>query len=246
MDIQEKKISVQGKRKGVLTVEAAIILPVFLMVMFFVLSIMKLFYFHLVMQQALHNVGRTLAQYGYVIDDLVGLEKFTMSEKTKEAEGKIKNSADALIGSSQSFIAEIEEGFVPGKLADIVEIGNEFKTNLDNLIQAIKGAANKEIIINYLIASAMNEAGGEFVRWMVGDYLDNMQASNGTIKNLEYSLYVDARSGSSGEVNGTKDIILLVDYDYSLPFFFFDKVRIRQAVRVHPWVGGTEEGIKWE
>ena len=47
-----------------------------------------------------------------VIDDLVGLEKFTMSEKTKEAEGKIKNSADALIGSSQSFIAEIEEGFV--------------------------------------------------------------------------------------------------------------------------------------
>ena len=60
-------------RRGVLTVEAAIILPIFIMVMVFILNMLSLFYFHLVMQQALLNAGRTLAQYGYVINEVMDL-----------------------------------------------------------------------------------------------------------------------------------------------------------------------------
>lgn len=250
MVMQAKEISGQKKRKGVLTVEAAIILPIFIMVMFFILSIMKLFYFHLVMQQALQNVGRTLAQYGYVIDDVIGLQKFTMSEETKEVEGKLKQDASAAIESSKKLIQEVQDsfsgkasGFGPDKIGDFIDLGKDFGEKIGKLAKTLKSlkAVNGKIIVNYLFASAMNEVGGVFVEWMIGDYLDSMQASNGTITNIKYSLYVDARAGEGDKVSGTKDIILVVDYDYSLDFFFFDKVRIRQAVRVHPWTGGGEK-----
>lgn len=246
---QKEKVSKQKKRKGVLTVEAAIILPIFIMVMFFILSIMKLFYFHLVMQQALQNVGRTFAQYGYVIDDLIGLHRFTMSEETQKVEEELKQDAGAAIESSKKLIAEVKNsfsgkasGFGPDKIGEVIDLGKDFGEKLGKLAKTLKSLKGKEvIIINYLFASAMNEVGGGFVKWMVGDYLDNMQASNGTITNIKYSLYVDAREGADGKVSGTKDIILIVDYDYSLDFIFFDKVRIRQTVRVHPWTGWGEK-----
>lgn len=244
MKKQKKEIS---KRKGVLTVEAAIVLPVFIMVMFFVLSIMKLFYFHLVMQQSLQNVGRTLAQYGYVIDDLIGLEKFSMEKETAEAEAGLKQGVDAVITDSRKLISHLQGKLTLETVEAVLNDGKEFAEHLNELggtLELIK--KNPTIIVNYLLVSAMNEAGGEFVRWMIGDYLDNMQASNGTISNLQYSLFVDAQGEGSRKVSGTKDIILIVDYDYSLPFFFFDKIRIRQQVRVHPWVGGPSEGVDWK
>lgn len=244
---KKENVSRQKKRRGVLTVEAAIILPIFIMVMFFILSIMKLFYFHLVMQQALQNVGRTFAQYGYVIDDLIGLETFQMSEETQKVEDKIKQDADAAIESSRKLIAEVEEsfsgkasGFGPDKIGEVIDLGKDFGKKLGELAKTLKSVKG-ELVVNYLFASAMNEVGGGFVKWMVGDYLDSMQASNGTITNLKYSLYVDAKKGAEGKVSGTKDIILVVDYDYSLDFLFFDKVRIRQSLRVHPWTGGGEK-----
>lgn len=244
---QKESVSGQKKRRGVLTVEAAIILPIFIMVMFFILSIMKLFYFHLVMQQALQNVGRIFAQYGYVIDDLIGLEKFTMSEETKKVEEELKQDAGAAIESSRKLIAEVEDsfggkasGFGPDKIGKVIDLGKDFGEKLGKLAKTLKTVKGDEVV-NYLFASAMNEVGGEFVKWMVGDYLDSMQASNGTITNIKYSLYVDAREGTDGKVSGTKDIILIVDYDYSLDFIFFDKVRLRQTVRVHPWTGGGEK-----
>ncbi len=237
----------ETRRKGVLTVEAAIILPVFMMVIFFVLSVMKLFYFHLVMQQALQNVGRTLSQYGYVVDELVGLESFTITKETQAAEEGLKQGVDTVIADSQELINYLGEKFTLDTLDAIIRKGGEFANHLEELGDTIESVKNDpKIIINYLLVSAMNEAGGEFVRWMIGDYLDSMQASNGTISNLNYSLFVDAQGSAGGGVTGTKDIILVVDYDYSLPFFFFDTVRIRQAVRVHPWVGGPGEGVKWE
>gem|GEM_PF-5748239 len=244
MKKQKKEIS---KRKGILTLEAAIVLPVFIMFIFFVLSIMKLFYFHLVMQQSLQNVGRTLAQYGYVIDDLIGLENFSMQKETKEAEAGLKQGVDAVITDSRKLISHLQGKLTLETVEAILTDGKEFAGHLGDLgetLELIK--KDPTIIVNYLLVSAMNEAGGEFVRWMIGDYLDNMQASNGTISNLKYSLFVDAQGEGSGKVSGTKDIILIVDYDCSLPVFFFDKIRIRQEVRVHPWVGGQSEGVEWK
>ncbi len=237
----------KDKNKGVLTVEAAIILPIFIMVMVFILSILKLVYFHAVMQQALQNVGVTLAQYAYVVDEIVDLQEFALKEKTKEKEtalvdgvGNVMTSGGAVVNSlSTAFTFEEGANVVDkvthliSKVNDIIEQGGQFKTDLTDLIEVIKQVEGKDIL-NYLIASAMNEVTDPFVAWMVGDYLTAMEAKTGAIQNITYALYIE---------DGTKDMILAVDYDYNFDFFFIDTIRLQQMVRVHPWVGGETEGI---
>lgn len=233
----ERKRTAPGetsKRKGVLTVEAAIILPVFLMVMVFVLSILKLFYFHLVMQQALQNVGTTLAQYGYVIDKVIDLETFSLKEETKEAEENLVTSVNDFFTTGSELALLVTDKISLDEIGEIISKGQELGNNAEAVLTAAKAAANKETIVNYLLVSAMNGAGGLFVDWMTKDYLDAMEAKNETLENFKYAFYVEA---------GTKDFLLVAEYDYTLPLFVTKPIRIQQAVRVHPWVGGETEGI---
>lgn len=274
---RQKTAQKKKDRRGVLTVEAAIVLPIFIMVMVFVLSVMKLFYFHLVMQQALQNVGKTFSEYGYVLDEVVGLEKLNLTAETKEAEDNLKEKVDGVTEAVDNLTEKVDKGKgeadnLPQKVSEVKtaaqtlgestkgegslldkvegimrageELGKKFKA-LTDLLKDFKGNDNtKKMIINYFLVSALNEGEGTLIEWMIGDYLKEMHAQNGAISNIRYFLAADAHEGG-GEVTGTKDIILTADYDYALNFFFFDKIRIRQSVRVHPWVGGETEGVKW-
>lgn len=225
----------ENKKRGILTVEAAIVLPIFIMVMVFVLSMLKLCYFHLVMQQALQNVGLTLAQYGYVIDEVVvgGLETFTLQKQTKEAETEIATGVNKTIATGQDLIRLVEGGIRLDTIGEIITKGKEFKTDAEGLVNAVKQVDRTEVI-NYLLVSAMNGVAGEFVQWMIGDYLTAMEAKSETFQNLEYELYIETE---------TKDILLIVEYDYVFDFFFTKPMRFQQMVRVHPWVGGSTEGV---
>lgn len=247
---RQKTAQKKKDRRGVLTVEAAIVLPIFIMVMVFVLSVMKLFYFHLVMQQALQNVGKTFSEYGYVLDEVVGLEKLNLTAETKEAEDNLTEKVNEVKTAAQTLGESTKgEGSLLDKVGGIMrageELGTKFKALTDLLKDFKSNPDTKDMIINYFLVSALNEGEGTLIEWMIGDYLKEMHAQNGTISNIRYFLAADAHEGG-GEVTGTKDIILTADYDYALNFFFFDKIRIRQSVRVHPWVGGETEGVKWE
>ncbi len=224
----------QRKRRGVLTVEAALILPIFIMVMVFVLNLLNLFYFHLVMGQALSNVGRTISQYGYVIDKTIGLKTFSLEESTKETETALVSNVDTLLTDAGE-IAELLKGELSLKtIGAILEKGNEFKESLDNVVSVLEGVKdNPHMIVNYLLVSAMNGADDVFMKWMIGDYLTEAGAMIGSIDDVEYAVYLES---------GTKDIIFVVQYGYSLPFAFFDDLRLQQVLRVHPWVGGNTPG----
>lgn len=246
--MREKIKARQKGRKGVLTVEAAIILPVFIMVIVFILSILKLFYFHLVMQQALQNVGLTLSQYGYVVDKVMDIETFSLQENTQTAETTLVDSVNSFITTGKELAALMtneetdEQGNVVYKqsnisletISELISKGQSLGEDAKEVGTAVKNAANKEIIINYLLVSAMNGLGGRFVEWMIGDYLFAMEAENSTLQNFDYAFYVE---------EGTKDFLLVVEYDYQLPIFVVEPIRIQQAVRVHPWIGGETEGI---
>lgn len=223
----------ENKKRGILTVEAAIVLPIFIMVMVFVLSMLKLCYFHLVMQQALQNVGLTLAQYGYVIDEVIGLETFSLQKETKEAETEIATGVQNTITTGKELIHLVEGGIRLDTIGEIIEKGKVFKTDAEGLVNAVKEVDGTEVI-NYLLVSAMNGVAGEFVQWMIGDYLVAMEAESETFQNLEYELYIETE---------TKDILLIVEYDYVFDFFFTKPMRFQQMVRVHPWVGGSTEGV---
>ena len=222
----------QKCKKGVLTVEAAIILPVFILVMVFVLSIMKLCYFHLVMQQALQNVGLTLAQYGYVIERTIGMKELTLKPETSEKEQKIKTGVENVISEGQNMIGLLSS-FELEKIDLILESGEQFATKAKDLVSTVKDVDGKTIV-NYLLISTMNEVSDDFVKWMIGDYLTAMDAKNSLIENIEYSFHVES---------GSNDILLIVEYDYNFNFFFIDTIRLRQVVRMRPWIGGTTDGV---
>ena len=228
-----KRIRAKHKsRKGVLTVEAAIILPIFIMVMVFILSMLKLFYFHLAMQQALQNVGLTLAQYGYVIERTIGMEEFTLKEETSQKEAEIKSGVETLIDDGRIMISVLENLGLDN-ISEAISSGQKFGDDAKKLVETIQSVDGKTIV-NYLLISAMNEVGGDFVKWMIGDYLSSMEAEGSVIQNLEYDLIVEA---------GTKDILLIVEYDYEFPFFYDGALRFQQMVRMHPWIGGDTPGV---
>ena len=231
----KQKQTKRKSRDGVLTVEAAIVVPIFVMVMVFVLSFMQLFYFHLVMQQALHNVGATLAQYGYVIDRVTDIEKFALQDETKTTENDLVTGVDTVIKSGTEMVTLLKGGITLDNIGEIIQQGKDFGSDANSLVETLK-SVNKDKVINYLLVSALNGADDVFVRWMVGDYLNAMQAQNGLIdeESIEYAFYVES---------GTKDFLLVVEYDYNFPMFISQPIRIQQAVRVHPWVGGDTKGI---
>ncbi|MDD6035298.1 MAG: TadE/TadG family type IV pilus assembly protein [Lachnospiraceae bacterium] len=221
-------------RRGLLTVEAALILPLFIVVMCFVLNLMNLFYFHLVMQQAVSNVGRTIAQYGYVIDKTIGLDKFALQEKTKETEQALVTNVDAMVSDAKEVAGYLKGGLKVSQISEIISKGESFKKSLDNVTDTLKDLKdNPETIVNYLLVSAMNGADDYFMKWMIGDYLNEVGAVIGSIDDIEYMVYLES---------GTKDIIFVVQYRYSLPFAFFEDLHLQQAMRIHPWVGGDTKG----
>ncbi len=99
MNTENKK-----KRKGVLTVEAMIILPLFYMVFMFIISILSLSYHHLVMQQALNNAGRTLAQYTHLVNMFIDVKelglKGEVNDKEENLEEKLGGIKDNLMGDN--------------------------------------------------------------------------------------------------------------------------------------------------
>lgn len=227
------------RRKGALTVEAAIIFPIYIMVNVFILSMLNLFYFHLVMQQALTNVGRTLAQYGYVVDQTIGLENFGLSEETKAKESALTTGIDKVITGAGDLVNILNGGFATSDISQIInnisEMGQKgatLKTDIENLATTLE-TVNRSDVVNYLLVSAMDSADGMFVKWMIGDYLEEAKAMTGSITEINYSVYVDRDS---------KDMFLIAEYKYSLPFDFFDDVYLQQTMRIHPWVGGKTPG----
>lgn len=215
------------KSKGILTVEALCILPVFIIVMFFVLNIMNVFYYHLVMQQALNNTARVLAQYGYVIDRTVGFDKFKLSDETKKTEEGLISSVQKTIDSASAMVAETEKGVSFSTLKGIIGKAKDLQESLSGLQTALS-TVTREQVVNYLLISAMNMADDKFVEWMVGDYLTEMQVNQNSITDLEYMLYIE---------QNTNDIVLVARYGYRMRYFI-DTLWFEQTVRVHPWIGG--------
>lgn len=85
--------------KGSITVEAAIILPFFIMAVMSFAFIVKLYYTHEIIQQAISGACNEISVYSLLYyetnaDDLIsGIERFSYSEKVSDALGDIKLTA---------------------------------------------------------------------------------------------------------------------------------------------------------
>ena len=72
--------SSEKRRKGAITVEAVIVLPLYILVILFIINFLNISFLQLAIQQGLNNAGRTLSQYGYALDVAVGIETINSNQ----------------------------------------------------------------------------------------------------------------------------------------------------------------------
>lgn len=260
------------KRKGVLTVEAIIILPIFYVVFMFIISLLSLSYHHLVMQQALTNSGRTLAQYGHLVNMFVSLKELGLDAEVNEKEEKVESEVvsikDNLVGSNglRSNIQTLATDFT-GDGNNKTGLIDLFQTNFLNNLPEI-GQRVDDVKVHFEAVSgnvdslkkSVSEI-GTTIKSVTKDDVFNylisslMDPAGGKLLEWMIGTYITDAGASSDIFKNlvyhlyidakTADFILVAEYDYVLPFSLIGDYHIQQSVRVHPWIGGNHtEGLK--
>ena len=91
-------ICMSEKPKGSLTIEASLVVPVFLFAMFMVLSVINLLRFHLNLQEAVHQETKKLAETAY--SEWNCSEGSVRSEVLKRLDGRLMDKAPVKSGAS--------------------------------------------------------------------------------------------------------------------------------------------------
>lgn len=227
------------KQSGALTVEAAIVLPFYILVIVFVLNFMNIFYTQLAVQMGMNNAATVLAQYLYVADVTVGVkDTLTLNGETAQ---KATDVASALSDTTTN-LKKVVNGFSGGikleNLKTMVDDGENLSKSLKTLgekASAIEG----EDIVNVLVATGVEVGASGGLTYIVNNYLDEMKINRSLIDGD-----ITVRAAIDGKHDC--DIVLTAAYQYKDPMFsvFFDTIPMVQSVVVHPWIGGETQGLR--
>ncbi len=96
--------------RGSLTVETAMILPIFLWVMCFLIYFSKVIGIDSAINNAIYNAGREMALYSYSIDNLIGDSEIAEIVEYGIDNGYVKQSIKSQLGNEFFEYADIENG----------------------------------------------------------------------------------------------------------------------------------------
>ena len=98
---------------GVLTVEAAIIFPFYIVVILTIVSLINIFYTHAVMQQALNVTALRIAEYSYALKaaDEKLLDSFNWGAEASSQMAALKQNVDKVSSSAEKTMGGFANGF---------------------------------------------------------------------------------------------------------------------------------------
>ena len=133
--------------KGSLTVEAALVLPIFIMVILSLMYIMKVIYIHENIQHSLSQTANELATYSYILDKskiIDAQQEIYRNSRTSDSEniyGQIENVYNSIKSGSSYINDEIK--------VDTIFVDSSTTTNLDSIDNFIKSISKiKELVEN--------------------------------------------------------------------------------------------------
>lgn len=231
-----------SKNRGSMTIELALILPLYIVVIMFIMNLMNVYYIHAVVQQGLNNAGKTLAQYCYLIEKAGCLDKasgwFTMEEDTSNKSIGLQTSIKQLTGSAQQVMAKLNDGVTLDELKGLSDDLGGFTEALRSTASQIS-SINGDNVKDFVISEAANGASGLLTGVMVNAYIDDMKLDLKGIK-IDYT-------NSKFLYGDNCEITLVATYTYDrlflLDFGFDNSVEIVQVVTVRPWIGNQSGGI---
>ena len=226
------------RTRGSITVEAAVILPFYILLLVFLANFLNIYYTHQAIQHGLHNAGNILAQYCYAVDLTVGMDSLTLSEETSDKIDEITSGVEEFSQSAQDTLALFEGPISLEILQQLVDNGKEFVNATGNLVEKFKDVS-KDDVVNVLFSYGAQETGGFLVKLLVENYLDNLQVKRSNITgDIHYSMYIST--------DGNYNLVLQAAYTYNDPIFsvFTEGFQIQQQVVVHPWIGGETPALR--
>lgn len=227
--------SSEKRRKGAITVEAVIVLPLYILLILFIINFLNISFLQLAIQQGLNNAGRTLSQYGYALDVAVGIETINSNQVDANVAtvGPVVDTFQEISGDIGDLFQDFSFARVPSVLEKGKQLGEQVKTMASSL-KSITG----EDVVSYLLTTGAETGMSMLVEYTVDEYLTEMKVNRNMLDGrIRYRVCMD---------DDTQDIVLIATYRYQSGMFslFTDGIDMRQVVVIHPWIGGKTQGIR--
>jgi hypothetical protein len=247
------------KNKGSITVETAIVLPVFILVVFFIAYFIRIFYIYNTMQSSLIEATRKIGNMSYFYH-LSGLKDYSeeINEASKEAQDKLSTQFDTFKNALTSFnetVSRISSQGLDVNTLDNIEQGvDKFKDNLSEVSEVIEKIASDpkaEIqLFCTIFAQKLNyEINNKLICQIAKGLLSTeLDIRTGSGKG-EGATKLGIKNGTKGidfkdsSVFGDDETLEFVVY-YSIKVPLISEIRLSNRVKYTAWTGGRGESGK--
>ncbi len=263
MEAEKSKLK---ERKGALTVEAALVMPVLLCAFFTVLFLVKTVCTYELIQHALDETVSEIASAGYVYH-ISGIRDLhdTIRNQVNDRSALFKNQINSVfetydslssIGAGARQGSEQNPGQSAGSAADNIDSLDKAGDNFRKLLEQADAAAADPLdelksIACYIAAGYVNDAKTQLFTPVVKLYMKKYLVT-GSIKNADQRLKIlniengfDGLdfSGSSFLSDSEENIDIVVRYKVNLilPLSFMPDLEIVQRSRAKAWLGGDDD-----
>lgn len=248
------------KDKGSVTVETAIILPVFMIALFSIAYIIRIFIIYNTMQYSLVDVARKLGNMSYLYH-ISGLKEYSdkLEEVSSNAKVTLSNQYDVLLEGVTKFNNTVTGSSSQELASDAIENivygidKNNINSDITELIQTIASNPKAELkLFSTIFAQKLNyEINNKLICHIAKEFLSNgldertgesfsKGASRLGIKNGMKG--VDFKNSSVfGDGESLK---LVVNYSINVPFI--SEIRMSNQVKYIAWTGGRGESVREE
>lgn len=254
-----------NRQSGSLTVEAAIVLPIFICVVLVIGFLTKLVHTHEVPQYAINETANDMATSSYIYYSTGLYEIETriydkLTEKTgdlEEQEEELKRILDIIENDTYSEVIDKIQS-----LNDIVGNDNEGIEGLFNLINTVKDKGITENVMDIVATGELelhqylkNQVGNMIMKEQFKKHL--ITADGADIKDRLKELHIVIPTGNDSITNPSQlygldfsrssylfgndeiDIVVMYKIDLPLPIDFIGEISMIQRATAKAWLGGT-------
>jgi len=254
------------RRKGSATVEALIVLPVFMVVMLTLAYIIRVFFVYSTMQSALQTVARNIssASYYYYVS---GLKDYSerLGEAAQEAEDTLNSQKDTILGAVDTFsdaLSAIRTNgtFSADNMNELIDqysqIGRDLASQSGSAISLVKDVLKDpkgevKLLLTVFAQKLTYEGRKQIIcliaREMLNAELVNRSSDKMSDPYITLGLDKSALNFQHTEVFGDKEsleFVVIYKVKTPAPFNLIPEITLSNRVKVIAWTGGRGDSVR--
>jgi len=254
--------AISGSR-GSASVEAAVVVPIFLIALFSLAYAIKVFMAYSIMQSALQNVARSISNASYFYH-LSGLKDYQdeLDRMGQNASGELKNQAETVIGAVDSFgslISNITSSNpsvdLETRIENAIALGKDLSDKAKDVVGLVKGIIQDprqeiRLLLTVFAQKAAYAARKEMVCLISRLMLDaELEKRSATGMDVKKALGIGDISFSQSQVFGdgeSLEFIITYTVNPPAPFGLVPKLKLSNRVKVIGWTSGRGSSARRE